>query len=163
MRNEKRPRTALYPTATSPSHFSHLFTHSYNAAMSALTFRTATTADIPALIELVTSAYRGDASRAGWTTEADLLDGARIDAERLAADIERPRSVILLGEAGDVLALDSSGLVAATGGRTVAVVGIPDVVVIDTGDAVLVTTTQAAQDVKRVVDALKAAERTALT
>ncbi|MCA0335708.1 MAG: NTP transferase domain-containing protein [Actinobacteria bacterium] len=69
----------------------------------------------------------------------------------------------VLGEAGDVLALDSSGLVAATGGRTVAVVGIPDVVVIDTGDAVLVTTTQAAQDVKRVVDALKAAERTALT
>lgn len=64
-----------------------------------LTFRHATHADIPMLIELVTSAYRGDASRAGWTTEADLLDGARIDAERLAADIERPWSVILLGEA----------------------------------------------------------------
>lgn len=66
-----------------------------------LTFRRATAIDIPMLVELVTSAYRGDASRAGWTTEADLLDGARIDAERLAADIERPRSVILLGEAGD--------------------------------------------------------------
>ncbi len=65
-----------------------------------LTFRRATAADIPMLVELVTSAYRGDASRTGWTTEADLLDGARIDAERLAADIERPRSVILLGEAG---------------------------------------------------------------
>ncbi|MGE8259462.1 MAG: GNAT family N-acetyltransferase, partial [Stenotrophomonas sp.] len=49
--------------------------------MSTLTFRAATSADIPALITLVTSAYRGDASRAGWTTEADLLDGARIDAE----------------------------------------------------------------------------------
>ena len=61
--------------------------------------RFATLHDIPALVALVTSAYRGDASRAGWTTEADLLDGARIDAERLAADIERPQSVILLGEA----------------------------------------------------------------
>ncbi|MGN0862851.1 MAG: GNAT family N-acetyltransferase, partial [Stenotrophomonas koreensis] len=37
---------------------------------SPLLFRTATDADIPALITLVTSAYRGDASRAGWTTEA---------------------------------------------------------------------------------------------
>ncbi len=64
-----------------------------------LTFRNATTTDIPMLIELVTSAYRGDASRAGWTTEADLLDGLRIDAERIATDIERPQSVILLGEA----------------------------------------------------------------
>src|SRR5690606_41980451 len=66
--------------------------------MDALTFRTANTADIPALIELVTSAYRGDASRAGWTTEADLLDGQRVDAAGILADINRPRSVILLAE-----------------------------------------------------------------
>lgn len=66
--------------------------------MSTLTFRSATAADIPALIALVTSAYRGDASRAGWTTEADLLDGARIDAESLQADLARPRSTILLAE-----------------------------------------------------------------
>lgn len=70
-----------------------------------LTYRHATPADIPMLVDLVTSAYRGDASRAGWTTEADLLDGLRIDAERIAADIERPQSVILLGESdGDVVA-----------------------------------------------------------
>ena len=70
-----------------------------------LTFRPATPADIPMLVDLVTSAYRGDASRAGWTTEADLLDGLRIDADRIAADLERPQSVILLGEAdGDVVA-----------------------------------------------------------
>lgn len=67
-------------------------------------YRTATPADIPALITLVTTAYRGDASRAGWTTEADILDGQRIDAEGLAADIARPRSVILLAE-GDGLLL----------------------------------------------------------
>jgi len=66
--------------------------------MSTLTYRAATLADIPALVPLVTSAYRGDASRAGWTTEADMLDGARIDPQGLQADIERPRSTILLAE-----------------------------------------------------------------
>ena len=66
--------------------------------MNELTFRTATAADIPALIDLVTSAYRGDASRVGWTTEADILDGQRIDAEGISADLARPRSVILLAE-----------------------------------------------------------------
>ncbi len=66
--------------------------------MTDLTFRTATTADIPALIELVTSAYRGDASRAGWTTEADILDGQRIDAAGIDADLQRPRSDILIAE-----------------------------------------------------------------
>lgn len=71
--------------------------------MSTLTFRAATLADIPALITLVTSAYRGDASRAGWTTEADMLDGARIDATGLQADIERPRSTVLLAERGGQL------------------------------------------------------------
>lgn len=73
--------------------------------MHTLTFRTATADDVPALIELVTSAYRGDASRAGWTTEADILDGQRVDAEGILADIARPRSAILLAEhAGRLLA-----------------------------------------------------------
>lgn len=63
-----------------------------------LSFRRATSADIPALVELVTAAYRGDASRAGWTTEADLLDGERIDPELLRIDIERPRSRVLIAE-----------------------------------------------------------------
>ena len=64
--------------------------------MTRLQFRPATVADIDAIVALVTSAYRGDASRAGWTTEADLLDGPRIDPEVLRADIERPRSIVLL-------------------------------------------------------------------
>ena len=66
--------------------------------MNTLTFRNATAADIPALIDLVTSAYRGDASRVGWTTEADILDGQRIDAAGIQGDLDRPRSVILLAE-----------------------------------------------------------------
>ena len=63
-----------------------------------LVFRPASTADVPFLVELVTSAYRGDSSRVGWTTEADLLDGNRIDPEVLRADIERPRSRVILAE-----------------------------------------------------------------
>ena len=66
--------------------------------MSDLVFRSATPADVDALVVLVTSAYRGDASRAGWTTEADLLDGNRIDPDVLRADIERRRSRVLLAE-----------------------------------------------------------------
>ena len=66
--------------------------------MTALHYRDATVDDIPALVRLVTSAYRGEASRAGWTTEADLLDGERIDPAVLRADIERPRSRVLLAE-----------------------------------------------------------------
>ena len=66
--------------------------------MTDLHFRAATPDDLDAVVALVTSAYRGDASRAGWTTEADFLDGNRIDREVLRADIERPRSRVLLAE-----------------------------------------------------------------
>lgn len=73
--------------------------------MPAPAFRNATRADVPALVALVTSAYRGDSSRAGWTTEADLLDGARIDPDVLQADIARPDSrVVLVEEAERLLA-----------------------------------------------------------
>src|SRR5690606_11168276 len=68
--------------------------------MTAITFRTATEADIPALVTLVTSAYRGEASRDGWTTEADVLDGPRIDADVLRADLARPHSRVLVAEGG---------------------------------------------------------------
>ena len=69
-----------------------------NPSMTGLHFRAATPADLDAIVALVTSAYRGDSSRAGWTTEADFLDGNRIDAEVLRADIERPGSRVLLAE-----------------------------------------------------------------
>ena len=63
-----------------------------------LHFRSATLEDVDAIVALVTSAYRGDASRAGWTTEADFLDGNRIDAEVLRQDIQRDGSTVLLSE-----------------------------------------------------------------
>lgn len=73
--------------------------------MTAPTFRLATVDDVPAVVTLVTSSYRGEASRAGWTTEADLLDGERLDPQVLRADIERPHSKVLLAErSGDLVA-----------------------------------------------------------
>lgn len=46
----------------------------------AIRLRDATPEDAKAIAQRVNSAYRGDASRKGWTTEADLLGGQRTDA-----------------------------------------------------------------------------------
>jgi ribosomal protein S18 acetylase RimI-like enzyme len=69
-----------------------------------LTFRLAGAGDVPAIVELVDSAYRGEASRAGWTTEADLLDGQRTDARAVAEIVADPGGVMLLAEADGELA-----------------------------------------------------------
>ena len=68
-----------------------------------IAFRDADAGDVPALVALVTSAYRGESSRAGWTTEADLLDGNRIDSDVLRGDIEREHSRVLLASRDGVL------------------------------------------------------------
>lgn len=64
-----------------------------------LAFRFARSGDVPAVVDLVESAYRGESSRAGWTTEADLLDGRRTDTEAISAVVAGPGSVMLLAEA----------------------------------------------------------------
>ena len=71
--------------------------------MDTLLFRAATAADLDALVALVTSAYRGEVSKQGWTTEADMLDGERIDPGVLRHDIERPRSRVVVAERDGVL------------------------------------------------------------
>ena len=69
------------------------------------TFRFATTDDIAAIVALVESAYRGDVSRQGWTTEADMLEGQRTDPQGVGDVIAKPGSAVLLGErAGEMLA-----------------------------------------------------------
>lgn len=65
-----------------------------------VSLRTATHDDVDALVALVESAYRGDASRAGWTTEAELLGGQRTDAREVRACLERPHSQIVVAEDG---------------------------------------------------------------
>ncbi len=61
-----------------------------------LAFRFATAADIDAIVALVNSAYRGDSSRAGWTTEADILGGQRTDAAEISQLVAKHDSSMLL-------------------------------------------------------------------
>ena len=71
-------------------------------------------------------------------------------------------AMTVVGDPAQVQAIDSGGLVVSESGRMVAVVGLEDVVVVETDDALLVASRERAQDVKLVVEALKAAGRTDL-
>ncbi|MFD9459861.1 GNAT family N-acetyltransferase [Streptomyces sp. NPDC060027] len=68
------------------------------AAATGLTFRDATDSDVDALVALIDSAYRGDSSRIGWTTEADILQGQRTDADAVLAVVKAPDSRLLIVE-----------------------------------------------------------------
>ena len=59
-------------------------------------FKTATTTNADQISQLVNSAYRGDSSKAGWTTEADLLDGQRTDPTSIEQTILTPNNSIEL-------------------------------------------------------------------
>ncbi|MFA6247129.1 MAG: GNAT family N-acetyltransferase [Mucilaginibacter sp.] len=55
----------------------------------------ATLTDVPELVVLINSAYRGESSKKGWTTEASLIGGQRIDNEGLTEQMSDPDAVIL--------------------------------------------------------------------
>ncbi len=57
------------------------------------------------------------------------------------------------------IAVDSSGVYAWAPGKLVALVGVNDLIVVDTGDAILVAARDRAEDVKAVVDRLRAEGR----
>lgn len=63
--------------------------------------RVATADDIPALLALVQSAYRGEPSRVGWTTEAGLLSGQRTDAAGVAAALAEGAVLVVDGDGAD--------------------------------------------------------------
>lgn len=52
-------------------------------------------ADIKPINNLVNDAYRGEGSKKGWTTEAEILDGIRIDEKALSAMLIDPKITIL--------------------------------------------------------------------
>jgi len=62
--------------------------------------RPAEPTDVDAIVALVTAAYRGDASRGGWTTEAHLLDGRRTDRGEVAGALAAPDTVLLTARDG---------------------------------------------------------------
>ena len=61
-------------------------------------FRQAENKDTRAIVALVDSAYRGETSRVGWTTEADLLDGRRTFTEEVEAILSAAQNKIILLE-----------------------------------------------------------------
>jgi GNAT superfamily N-acetyltransferase len=68
-------------------------------------FRKAIDADVGAIVALVESAYRGESSHRGWTTEAHLLDGRRTDIAVVAELLTTPDSAVLLAQLdGELLA-----------------------------------------------------------
>ncbi|MFB8386128.1 mannose-1-phosphate guanylyltransferase [Microbacterium sp. NPDC055910] len=67
----------------------------------------------------------------------------------------RKDNLAILGENARILSDTSSGIVVSQTPRVISVIGVKDIVIVDTEDALLVTTTEHAQRVKGVVDALK--------
>ena len=65
-------------------------------------FRNATPTDAPAVSTLVNNAYRGESSRVGWTTEADLLGGQRTDADKVGDIIAASDQCVLLAVCHDI-------------------------------------------------------------
>jgi N-acetylglutamate synthase-like GNAT family acetyltransferase len=66
----------------------------------------ATLADAAELTALVNSAYRGASSQQGWTSEAHLLDGIRIDEETMTEYLQAPDTTILkyTNDGGSIIA-----------------------------------------------------------
>ncbi len=70
---------------------------------SPIDFRIGLIADSPGIVGLVNSAYRGQSSKAGWTTEADLLGGQRTDVSEVSGLLSAQGSMFLLGLASGEL------------------------------------------------------------
>jgi len=60
-------------------------------------FHKADLIDAQAIAALINSAYRGESSRQGWTTEADILDGLRTTTKEVAQLINRRDAFVLIG------------------------------------------------------------------
>ncbi len=88
-----------------------------------------------------------------WDDVGDFASIAKLHAGGRKADLA------ILGDHPTVLADSSTGVVFANGKRVISLIGVKDIVVVDTEDALLVTTTEHAQRVKQVVDALRLSGR----
>ncbi|HEY8281382.1 MAG TPA: mannose-1-phosphate guanylyltransferase [Leifsonia sp.] len=84
-----------------------------------------------------------------WDDVGDFASLAKLNSAGRKSDLA------ILGENARVLSDSSSGIVVSQSGRVISLIGVKDIVVVDTPDALLVTTSEHAQRVKSVVDALK--------
>jgi mannose-1-phosphate guanylyltransferase len=88
-----------------------------------------------------------------WDDVGDFASIAKLRSGGRANDLA------IIGEDATVLSDHASGIVVTQSKRIISLIGVRDVVVVDTPDALLVTTTEHAQRVKSVVDALKLSGR----
>jgi ribosomal protein S18 acetylase RimI-like enzyme len=63
-----------------------------------LHYRQAIDADAERINALVNSVYRGESSKVGWTTEADLLGGQRVDVGAVRELLRKQGNAILIAE-----------------------------------------------------------------
>lgn len=84
-----------------------------------------------------------------WDDVGDFASLAKLNSDGHASDLA------ILGKNARVLADASSGIVVSQTDRVISLIGVSNIIVVDTPDALLVTTTENAQRVKSVVDALK--------
>ncbi len=84
-----------------------------------------------------------------WDDVGDFASLAKLNSHG------RKNELAILGEHARVLADTSSGIVVSNTDRVISLIGVQDIVVVDTPDALLVTTSEHAQRVKGVVDALR--------
>ena len=82
-----------------------------------------------------------------WDDVGDFASLAKLNG--------RGSELAILGKNARVLADASSGIVVTQTKRVISIIGVKDIVVVDTEDALLVTTSEHAQRVKAIVDALK--------
>lgn len=92
-------------------------------------------------------------SSMGWT---DLGDWHSVGSIRADGDRQT------VAECAELIEIDSNANIVEAAGRFVALVGVDGLIVVDTGDALLVCDRTRAQEVKAVVDRLRAAGRTDL-
>ena len=89
-----------------------------------LHFHKAELVDAQDIAALINSAYRGETSRAGWTTEADILDGLRTTTQEVASIIKREDAFVLVGVLRDQIVATISCEKQDAHGRNIAHLGM---------------------------------------
>jgi|WetSurMetagenome_2_1015567.scaffolds.fasta_scaffold11963_3 GNAT superfamily N-acetyltransferase len=61
-----------------------------------ISYRLAQIEEAHLIVNLINSAYRGETSKLGWTTEANLLEGVRTTQEEILSIIQNDHNLLLL-------------------------------------------------------------------
>ncbi len=92
--------------------------------MPMLNFYKAELSDAAVLSQLINRAYRGESSRKGWTTEADILDGIRAATADIAKIVHAKDQFMLMGERDEKILACVQCQKQSLDGQTVALFGM---------------------------------------